>query len=190
MIDWSWITTSPTAVSTIVFKAILIYTALIFLTRLSGLRSFSKMSSFDFVITVSMGTILGSTVLTEDPALLQAIVGLATLYAIQYGVSWARRHGQLVGKVVDNEPLLLMAGSEILTDNLTRARVTRGDLYAKLREANVLDLSQVRAVVFESTGELSVLHIPYAATSRGELDPVLLKDVRDVDRLPVNVPSA
>jgi uncharacterized membrane protein YcaP (DUF421 family) len=189
MIDWSWITTSPIVVSTIVFKAILIYVALIFFTRLSGLRSFSKMASFDFVITVSMGTILGSTVLTEDPALLQAIVGLATLYAIQYAVSWARRHSQRVGRTVDNQPLLLMAGSEILTDNLTRARVTHEDLYAKLREANVLDLSQVRAVVFESTGEISVLHIPYAATPHVELDLALLGDVRDVDRLPMAAPA-
>lgn len=189
MIDWSWITTSPTAVSTIVFKAILIYTALIFLTRLSGLRSFSKMSSFDFVITVSMGTILGSTVLTQDPALLQSIVGLATLYAIQYVVSWARRHWRGVSDAVDNQPLLLMAGSEILTDNLTRARVTREDLYAKLREVNVLDLSQVRAVVLESTGELSVLHIPYAVAPRAELDTALLMGVRDVERLPAAAPA-
>ena len=31
-------------------------------------------------------------------------------------------------------------------------------MIAKLREANVLDISEVRAVVLETTGDISVLH--------------------------------
>ena len=61
-------------------------------------------------------------------------------------------------KLMDNEPLLLMKGQTIYHENLKKARVTEDDLYGKLREANVLNLSQVRAVVFESTGDVSVLH--------------------------------
>lgn len=51
-----------------------------------------------------------------------------------------------------------MRGSEILDDNLKEAEVTHDDLRAKLREANVTQLSQVKAVVMESTGDVSVLH--------------------------------
>jgi uncharacterized membrane protein YcaP (DUF421 family) len=51
-----------------------------------------------------------------------------------------------------------MDGETILYDNLKKAHVTEGDLRAKLREANVLDLAQIRAVVFESTGDIAVLH--------------------------------
>jgi len=32
-------------------------------------------------------------------------------------------------------------------------------LYSKLREANVIQFSQVKAVVFEATGDISVLHV-------------------------------
>jgi uncharacterized membrane protein YcaP (DUF421 family) len=41
---------------------------------------------------------------------------------------------------------------------LKKARVTEADLRSKLREANVLELSQVRAVIFECTGDIAVLH--------------------------------
>ena len=37
-------------------------------------------------------------------------------------------------------------------------RVEEDDLIAKLREANVCDLSDVRAVVLETTGDITVLH--------------------------------
>jgi len=45
----------------------------------------------------------------------------------------------------------------------------------KLREANVLRLSQVRAVVFETTGDISVLH----TTDNTELDKIIMEDVGD-----------
>lgn len=57
MIDWSWITTTGTAVLMVVLSALGIYLTLVLFTRLAGLRSFSKMSSFDFAITVGIGTV-------------------------------------------------------------------------------------------------------------------------------------
>ena len=69
-----------------------------------------------------------------------------------------------------------MKGSGILEDNLKRARVTKGDLRAKLREANVTRRSQIRAVVFETTGDISVLH---SEEEDPEVEDWLLEDVRE-----------
>ena len=41
---------------------------------------------------------------------------------------------------------------------MAKARITENDLLGKLREANVLDFSQVDAAVAETTGDISVLH--------------------------------
>lgn len=51
-----------------------------------------------------------------------------------------------------------MRDGVILHEALPYTRVAKDDLIAKLREANVLDLSQVRAVILETTGDVSVLH--------------------------------
>jgi uncharacterized membrane protein YcaP (DUF421 family) len=52
----------------------------------------------------------------------------------------------------------LMKDGVFLDENLEVTRVTRDDIYAKLREANALRLSEVRAVILEATGDISVLH--------------------------------
>ena len=76
--------------------------------------------------------------------------------------------------LVNNEPLLLMQGPSMLRANMQQAKVTEEDIWAKLREANVLNLAQVRAVVLETTGDISVLH----GESEGvPLDAVLLTGV-------------
>lgn len=180
MIDWSWISTSGVAVVMVMLTALGLYVSLLLFTRLAGLRSFSKISSFDFAVTVAIGSVLATTLLSENPPLLQGILGLAVLYGLQLGVAALRRRSRWVGRLVDNQPLLLMAGDEVLDDHLDRAHITREDLWAKLREANVIHPSQVRAVVLESTGDVSVLH---AGADQPELDLDLLSGVRGVERL-------
>lgn len=180
IIDWTWITTTGTAALMVVLTALGIYATLLLLTRLAGLRSFSKMSSFDFAITVAMGSLIATVILSENPPLLQGMAGLAALFGVQFTVSLLRSRTQTASRVVDNEPLLLMAGSEVLHENLNEARVTESDLRGKLREANVIHLDQIRAVVMESTGDISVLH---ADAEGPDLDPSLFSDVRDAERL-------
>ena len=174
-----WITTSWGAVGFVALSALAMYVGLIVLTRIAGLRSFSKMSSFDFAITVAIGSVLAGTVIAENPPLLQALAALAILYGLQIGLAFLRQRSETVQHVVDNEPLLLMARREILHDNLRTAKVTEGDLRAKLREANVLSLDHVHAVVLEATGDVSVLHGEPGA----DLDLSILDGVRDVERL-------
>jgi len=173
--DISWITTSPMNLFMVLVSTVGIYLALIFYTRIAGLRSFSKMSSFDFAITVAIGSIIASTILAKDPPLVQAVVALGVLYIIQMGVAQLRGSSTVMSKIVDNKPLLLMDGTKIIDTNLKRSKVTHADLRAKLREANVTQLSQVKAVVMEATGDISVLH---HSDHQHDLDTILLKDVQ------------
>lgn len=152
-----WFEASPTSLIAIVLTAAGIYIATIIFTRLAGKRSFSKMSSFDFAMTVAIGSLIATTVLSKSVSLLQGVVGMAAVYALQLLAAMLRRF-KIVQKLVDNKPLLLMDGKEILHKNLRKARVTEADLRSKLREANVLELSQIRAVIFECTGDIAVLH--------------------------------
>ena len=129
-------------------SAIALYVLLILYTRLVGLRSFSKMSGFDFTITI--GSVLASVTLWQKPTLLEGAVALGVLFGLQFAVR-----------------------------NLRRANMTETDLQAKLRAANVTQLEQVRAVVVESTGDVSVLHAPPDAPA---IDDTLLADVKGESR--------
>lgn len=153
----AWFKFSTDGFLAIVLTGIGAYLAIIILTRIGGKRSFSKMSSFDFAITVALGSMIATTVLSKSVSLWDGIVGLTVLYILQFGTAFLRRYA-FISKITDNAPLLLMQGEKVLHENLKKARVTESDLKAKLREANVLELSQVRAVIFETTGDIAVLH--------------------------------
>jgi uncharacterized membrane protein YcaP (DUF421 family) len=153
-----------------VVAAVAIYAWVIAATRLVGLRSFAKMSAFDFSMTVAIGSIIASTA-TGSVALASGVLAVGVLFAAQFTVAWARRRTG-IDRVVDNRPLLLMDGEHVFEEHLARARLTPADLRAKLREAGVLRLDQVRAVVFETTGDVTVLQ------GDGPYDASLLEGVR------------
>ena len=167
--------TSWSTAGTVVIATCGIYAMVIAATRLLGLRTFSKMSSFDFAATIATGSLMASVAMATTP-LATGAVAVAVIFGLQGVLSFGRQRG--LSRVVDNTPLLLMDGPRMLLDNMRAARITRDDLIAKLREANVLSLSQVHCVVFETTGDVSVLH---NGADRDELDPELLSGVRRGD---------
>ncbi len=167
-----WFVFSWDALWGIALCALGIYITVIIMTRISGKRSFSKMSSFDFAMTVAVGSIIATTVLSKSVSLQDGIVGVVSVYLLQIGAAFARRN-DFVKKMMDNQPLLLMDGPVILEKNLRKGRVAKSDLRAKLREANITELSEVKAVVFETTGDISVLH----KSHNRPVEPFLMKDV-------------
>lgn len=168
---------SLATLAAVAIKSAGIYLAIILLTRLFGLRSFSKISGYDFAMTVAIGSIVATAILSTSVSLAQGVVALVAVYLLQWVVGSLRVRDQIAG-VVDNAPLLLMRDGELLEDNLRRASISVADLRAKLREANVLQLEQAKAVIFESTGDVSVLHDD---SPEAEVQDWLLEGVRDAE---------
>lgn len=156
-------------------RAAIAVAAVIALTRLNGLRSFSKMTSFDFALTVATGSIIAATVLNIDQHIWIGLMSLIAVFVVQAVISRIRYASDGFQKVTENEPLLLVENGTFLTANLTRSNVTKGDIYGKLREANALSMAQVRAVVLEPTGDISVLH---CGSDEAPLDAEILTGVR------------
>lgn len=148
----------------------------IVLTRIVGLRSFSKMTTFDFVMTVAMGSLMATASQTKDWGdFIQVLIAMAGLFAAQWGIARLRGMSERAGEAIQNTPVLLMRDGCIDEAALAETRVARADLVAKLREAGVASFSEVRAVVLETTGEISVI-------SAEAMDPELLSGVREARR--------
>ncbi len=167
------------ALWTIPVGAIAMVLGTIAYTRIVGLRTFSKMSSFDFAITVATGSIIGGTILSTSSgySVGNGLLAIGAMLAVQATIAVGRRRFTPVSAAADNTPRLLMVGTRMVEENLREARVTEGDVYAKLREANVLRMEEVRAVVLETTGDISVLH------GDDEIDLEVMTGVAELDLL-------
>jgi len=148
----------------------------VMLVRINGLRSFSKMTNFDFVMTVAVGSLLaGAGQATKWSGFMQILIAMAALFIAQYVTARFRKSSDRFENLMQNKPIILMRDGQIIETALTETRVAKSDLIAKLREANVLDFSEVRAVILETTGDISVLH-------GDECAEALLQGTQDFDK--------
>ena len=93
----------------------------------------------------------GYTSLTEGAVLVSTIIGWNFLLDwLSYRVRWLR-------KFAEPPPLLLVSRGRFLHRNMRREYVTEEDLYAKLREHGIDDVSQVKQAYMESDGSVTVL---------------------------------
>ncbi|WP_026148063.1 DUF421 domain-containing protein [Robiginitomaculum antarcticum] len=130
----------------------------VIIVRIIGLRTFSKMTAFDFISTVATGSLLANAASATDwPAFIQAILAMAAILALQWLIARLKRDFPALSKAIENEPLILVDKGMWNEKALNSARIADNDVWAKLREANVFKLDNLQTVVLETTGDISVL---------------------------------
>lgn len=141
----------------ILVVAPLIYLALVLMLRVSGKRSLSKMNAFDFVVTVALGSMLASTILTKDVALLEGILGMCMLLLLQFIITWLSVRSERVSKLVKAEPTLLYHKGRYIDTNLRNTRVTPSEVKEATRVQGIGSMDDVVSVVLETDGSFSVI---------------------------------
>ena len=156
-----------------ILSVLAIFAVTIIITRVFGLRTFAKMSSFDFASTIAVGSVIASVILNPKYSILKGSIVLFSIIAFQTLFSFIIRKSSWLQGILTNKPKLIMWEGKILDQQLKKCNVGKDDLIGKLREANVHDFNEVRAVIFESTGDISVIH----NSENKNLSKALLTDV-------------
>lgn len=163
-----------------VLMAFCAYSVLVLFLRVSGKRTLSKMNVFDFVFVVALGSALAQTILSSDVTLTQSAAALATLIALQILLSWLCTKSPRVDSILNGEPRLLFHRGKMLIDAMHSARVTHEEVRAAIRNAGVMDMTDVDSVVLETDGTFSVVH---------ESKDVRESSLRDVPSHPTHEPD-
>ena len=135
------------------------YAALTLMLRVSRKRTLAHMNVFDFVMVVVIGEILATTIISDHVPLVRGLLALALLIGLQVLTSWLTTRSATVEHFVNGEPALLFHRGRFLRDSLRAQRVTEQEVLAAARVQGVADLSEVEAVVLETDGEFSVVHV-------------------------------
>ncbi|MGM8872178.1 DUF421 domain-containing protein [Psychrobacter sp. 2Y5] len=173
--DWqTWFSIDWQQVVGIALSVMGFYFFLILFTRIVGLRSFSKLSSYDLAMTIGIGSILASTVLSKSTSLLQGVFAIGMLFTLQALLSIVRRKFKSFKALIDNQPIILMANGEYLYNNLKQAKLSENDIKQILRKNGIKSKTEVFAVIMETTADISVIK-----TSDTSPDWSLFDDIRD-----------
>lgn len=147
----------PSELLRVAAKGILAYLSLIALLRFSGKRTLAKMNAFDLVVTVALGSIMATILLSSDVTLFEGLAAFTVLIAMQFVIAWLSVRSPSVSQWVKSEPTLLFHQGRFLYQAMRRERVTEAEVRAAVRQGGLAAMEQVEAVVLETDGSFSAL---------------------------------
>jgi len=157
VIDWEGLFVPATPPLEIVIRGTVMYLVLYTLLRVVVKRETGTTSVADLLVIVLIadaaqnGMAGDYTSITEGALLVAVIIGWSfALDAIAY--RWPK-----AARVIRPRPLLLVRDGQILHRNMRRELISEEELFGRLRQHGIDDLSKVREVRIEPDGMLSVL---------------------------------
>lgn len=146
-----------TGIARVLASGVVAYAFLVLVLRCSGKRTLSKLNAFDLVVTVAMGSVLATVVVSGEIPLAEGMAGFVVLVLCQWALARGSvRFGRFAGWV-RSRPRLLLADGVLLGEALDAERITRDEVFAALRQAGIGRLEDAAAVVLETDGSFSVL---------------------------------
>ena len=159
-----------------VITGIIAYIAIIIVLRISGKRTLAKWNSFDFVVTIALGSVLASALLSTKDTFGKGIVAFTLLIALQYVITWIAVRSSVIQKLIKSEPSLLLYRGQMQYEVMKKQRIAEGEILAALRTNGVSAIEDADAVILETDGSFSVI------TNIDDSSASALKDVREFDR--------
>ena len=145
------------SVGRIVLSAVCIYVAVVAALRLLGEQALAKMSAYDLIVTVALGSLVATIPLSTGITVVDGLAAIATYLILQEATRWLLVRVPGARKFVKERPALLVWEGQMLQDRMQEIGVTDDEIRAAVRRAGKASLSEVQAVVLENDGDWSVV---------------------------------
>ena len=151
-------------------RSIAAYVVLLVLGRLIGRKIISRITFFDFLIGVTLGSLAVRMSLGNENSLPLTILSAAVITLLALLTDRLNRKSLLFRRIEEGEPVILIRKGKLLSRNLSKAKISISKLLMLLRQKDVFNIGDVDYAIFENDGYLSVLLKPEKLTaSAGEL---------------------
>lgn len=168
----------------IVVSAPIIYVMVILYIRLMGKRTTSRMNSFDWIVTVAMGSLVASTIVKQDISIIEGALAIFLLLLLQFLLTKTMVYSPRLRKIVRSTPQLLVYNGEYLKDNMRTERIVKNEILSAIRHKGIQNIKEVHAVVLETDATFSIIKkteddAPYTLADVHGLPKGLKKDLEE-----------
>jgi uncharacterized membrane protein YcaP (DUF421 family) len=141
-----------------VLRAAVTYFVVWLFFRVAGKRSLGEMTAFDFVLVLIISETTQSALQDRDNSFTNTLLLIATMLAIDIGLSQWKQRSLRVEKLLDSVPLVVVADGVPLGERLKKARLDEADVLAAARRLRGLErLDQIKYAVLECNGGITVI---------------------------------
>lgn len=137
-------------------RALIIFAYGLVLVRIAGKRTFGKLSAFDILLAVIIGSNLSRT-LTASAPFVPTLVATTLLVALHFVLGRLAVHFDWVGPVIKGSPRQIIRDGKLDSEAMRKAELSEGDLDMALRLQGYENLDQIASGYLERSGDISLI---------------------------------
>jgi len=144
----------------ILIRTPLMFLAVVLILRLTGKRGVQQLSIFEMVMIISLGSAAGDSMFYEDVGLFHALAVFGIILLVYRIIILLIAKSEKVEKLLEGEALYLLRDGRLCIDEIGGDEMGADEFFGELRSQSIEHLGQLRYVILEDTGKLSVFYQP------------------------------
>ena len=140
-----------------IVRCLVVYAFLLLVFRLLGKRQLGQMTAFDLIVLLVISELVQNAMTGDDHSLAGGLIGATTLVLINAFVAWLTCRHKRVERLIEHTPTVLVRHGRVLWKHVRREHMSPAEFRSALRQHGVMSLRDVRFVLLEEDGELSVI---------------------------------
>lgn len=142
----------------VILRSILVYVFILFILRMSGKRTLSEVTTFDFVLLLIIGEATEQALLSDDSSIIGALLVISTLVGMDVIFGITSNHFNWFNKVANGVPVIVFENGKPLKDRMSKANLNIEEILEAARKTQGIDsLDQVKYAVLEKDGGISII---------------------------------
>lgn len=140
----------------VIIRSVIAFFALLVVVRFLGKQQMAELTFFDYVVGITIGSFASTISVQVNQNTTATLAGMAVWTILPILLACLSVHNVWFRKVVEGEPIIVIANGKIMENNLRKTRIAIDDLLSMLRTQGVFFVADVEFALFEPNGNLSI----------------------------------
>jgi uncharacterized membrane protein YcaP (DUF421 family) len=137
-----------------------VYIILFVVFRISGKRTLSQVTTFDFVLLLIIAEVTQQALLGQDYSMTNFVLLVVTLLGLDIALSLMKQHWPRLDRLLEGQPLIIVEDGRPLHDRMSKARVDEEDVLTAARHLHGLErMEQIKFAVLERNGGITIIPV-------------------------------
>jgi uncharacterized membrane protein YcaP (DUF421 family) len=143
-----------------ILRGLAVYVILLVVFRISGKRTLSQVTTFDFVLLLIIAEVTQQALLGQDYSITNFVLLVVTLLGLDIALSLLKQHFPRLDRLLEGQPLIIVENGCPLRDRMGKARVDEEDVLTAARHLHGLErMEQIKYAVLERNGGITIIPV-------------------------------
>ena len=132
---------------------------LFLLTKLMGNREMSQLTMFDYIISITIGSIAAEMSTSLENNFIEPVVAMVTYAVVSVLIAILANYSLKFRRIIMGKTLILFDNGKLYRKNFKKAKLDINEFLMECRNKGFFNLSDIQTAILESNGKISFLPV-------------------------------